>query len=275
MKKITNDEIKKFFPEKTKLIRKCLKEYENYNQYLTKDFFYEEYDNFKNSYSYECGISPEIIFKMFIKNKVLKKLSEYIRNGDIDLEIELIDKYTPLTNSILSKMNITGLDLKINIEDILIKSLETYDGNKSFSLYIVENIRKITKDNLEKINDLETKNEKNKKLSFEQLIEEYVSQSQISSFTPNDIDYLVKKFNIIDYVDNDKLKKYVFLRFGYYNNIYFNNIEIEKIMSISKEDGLVMYKEILNILKSILNEKINLVISNDFYKDKQYLKSNK
>mgnify|MGYP004529425731 CR=1 FL=1 len=140
MIELINSEKEEILPEKLKqeLIVNCLVKYKDYGKYLTEDFFKGKLEEFIEIYNAECGISPEVYFQIFVNKKSLVKLSKYIRNNDIDLEIELISKYTNLVRYILTKMNI---ELPIDTEKVLMKSLETYNGNKPFPLYILDNVK--------------------------------------------------------------------------------------------------------------------------------------
>ena len=91
---------------KPSLIKYFLKEYDCYRNYLSKDFFEGELEKFEKEYSVDCGVCPEVLFKILIKNSVLKNLAEHVKEEDINLEIQLIDEYTPLTNLIISKNEI-------------------------------------------------------------------------------------------------------------------------------------------------------------------------
>ncbi len=141
MIELINSEKEEILSEKLKqeLIVNCLVKYKDYGKYLTENFFKSKLEEFIKIYNAECGISPEVYFQIFVNKKALAQLSEYIRNNDIDLEIELISKYTNLTRYILTKMNI---ELPIDTEKVLMKSLETYNGNKPFPLYILDNVKK-------------------------------------------------------------------------------------------------------------------------------------
>lgn len=140
MIELINSEKEEILPEKLKqeLIVNCLAKYKDYGKYLTEDFFKGKLEEFIEIYNAECGISPEVYFQIFVNRKALVKLSKYIRNNDIDLEIELISKYTNLVRYILTKINI---ELPIDTEKVLMKSLETYNGNKPFPLYILDNVK--------------------------------------------------------------------------------------------------------------------------------------
>lgn len=135
--------------ERQKLVFLNLIKYSEYADYLSSDFFNTLLIEFASYYNSESGISKDVLLKIFIKMKVQQKLSKEIRNGDIELEIKLIDKYKKLTDSIITKLNIAPD--KIDSEAILIKALEEYNTDKIFSLYILDKIKEeLNKDKIKK-----------------------------------------------------------------------------------------------------------------------------
>lgn len=136
---IKESDVNEFDQIRPKLIKYFQKEYECYEKYLPKDFFFNELLILEKEYNKDCKICPEILFKILIKNSILRELSQQIKQGDIDLEIDLIDKYTPLINRIISKMKLK--DINIDNESILIKAIESYDGKIIFSLHLISIIR--------------------------------------------------------------------------------------------------------------------------------------
>lgn len=260
-----------------KLIQYFLKEYGCYDKYLSEDFFNNELDKFEKAYNIDCGVCPKLLFKLLIKNSVLKELAQCIRQGDIDLEIKLIDQYIPLINLIILKMDLQKHN--INSEDIFIKSIESYDGNKIFSLHIIDIIREdILNNNIEEDKLSEEKNTnitEKKEETFEQQIKNYLSIKEVYKNNSTDIDKLIKKLKIIDYVEENELKKYVYLRFGYFENIYFESKDIANIIGIPEEDCIYLYRNTLLKLKEILNKSIDNILSYNFDDGKKFIKIKK
>lgn len=134
--------------ERQELVSLNLIKYNEYASYLSSDFFNTLLTDFTNYYNLESGVSKDVLLKIFIKMKVQQKLSEEIRNGDIDLEIKLIDKYQTLTDNIIAKLKITPN--MIDSEAVLIKALEEYNTGRIFSLYILDKIKEeLNKDKIE------------------------------------------------------------------------------------------------------------------------------
>ena len=79
-------------------------------------------------YSIECGVNPNIVFSFAIEQKYLYELCEEVRKGNIDLEIMLIDHFMERAEFIARK-----LELDIDVEETLIKAIESYDGSRYIS----------------------------------------------------------------------------------------------------------------------------------------------
>lgn len=247
-----------------KKLKKYIEEYEKYLKYLPQNFIQEVYRDFIKIYSYECGINPDVYFDLYLQNQVNKELCEQIKQGNIDLEIELIDKYMHILDYIIRKSEYCDT---IDREEVIITAIETYDGKKMFSSHIF-NVFKNSQKNRTHIE---------KPKSFKETIDEYVSKNKINSVITTYLDMLFIKFNVIEYIDDDILKKYAYLKYGYYNNIYFSNDDIVKILNIDKSSIYLMYKKCLDLLKQLLNENIDLIVKL-YFNDKQlkisYIKSN-
>ena len=249
------------------LIKYFLKEYDCYRNYLSKDFFEGELEKFEKEYSVDCGVCPEVLFKILIKNSVLKNLAEHVKEEDINLEIQLIDEYTPLTNLIISKMKLENFG--INNEEVLIKAIESYDGTKLFSLHIVETIRK---------EFLESNNRppvENKRKKLDQSISNYLALKKDTENKPTYIDSLVKEFGIINYTEDDDWKKYIYLRFGYFENKHLKTKAISDIIGISQKKCIDLYKNTLLKLKEVLNTKINDIPTFNYEDNKKLIKIKK
>lgn len=54
-----------------KLIQYFLKEYGCYEKYLSEAFFNNELDKFEELYNIDCGICPDVLFKLLMKNSIL------------------------------------------------------------------------------------------------------------------------------------------------------------------------------------------------------------
>lgn len=266
---------KSFKKLKSKLYNIYNKKYGYYTNYLGENFFEELFNTFFNIYDFENGINSEISFMIYLKNQLNKRLTDIINAGNIDLEIELIDKYSNLLNYIILKMNIENKI--INREDILITAIENYDGNKFFSLHIVEIVKNKTRTSSLKTSSIMSEEHIS---NFDSVIEKYLSNNKFLTFSElSYLDNLLNQFNIITKTSSDNLRKYIYLKCGYYKGFCFNDNVISNILSLSKKEVKKLHQESLILLKEIINNYIDLIISYDFNninnkkKSSKYLKS--
>lgn len=212
--------------ERQKLVFLNLIKYKEYADYLSSDFFNTLLIEFASYYNSESGISKDVLLKIFIKMKVQQKLSKEIRNGDIELEIKLIDKYKKLTDSIITKLNIAPD--KIDSEAILIKALEEYNTDKIFSLYILDKIKEeLNKDKIKK---------------FE--VEEYFDFSKI-------VEEVTPLEGVI-----------MLLKLGKVTGLNYSEEEITEYLKISKETvaerfnhGMTLYRKATTAKQKVLKTK--------------------
>lgn len=212
--------------ERQKLVSLNLIKYKEYADYLSSDFFNTLLIEFASYYNLESGISKDVLLKIFIKMKVQQKLSKEIRNGDIELEIKLIDKYKKLTDSIITKLNIAPD--KIDSEAILIKALEEYNTDKIFSLYILDKIKEeLNKDKIKK---------------FE--VEEYFDFSKI-------VEEVTPLEGVI-----------MLLKLGKVTGLNYSEEEITEYLKISKETvaerfnhGMTLYRKATTAKQKVLKTK--------------------
>ena len=157
----------------------------------------------------------------------------------------------------------------INNEEVLIKAIESYDGTKLFSLHIVETIRK---------EFLESNNRppvENKRKKLDQSISNYLALKKDTENKPTYIYSLVKEFGIINYTEDDDWKKYIYLRFGYFENKHLKTKAISDIIGISQKRCIDLYKNTLLKLKEVLNTKINDIPTFNYEDNKKLIKIKK
>ena len=212
--------------ERQKLVFLNLIKYKEYADYLSSDFFNTLLIEFASYYNSESGISKDVLLKIFIKMKVQQKLSKEIRNGDIELEIKLIDKYKKLTDSIITKLKI--VPDKIDSEAILIKALEEYNTDKIFSLYILDKIKEEL--NIDKIKKSE--------------VEEYFDFSKI-------VEEVTPLEGVI-----------MLLRLGKVNGLNYSEEKIAEYLKISSETvaerfnhGMTLYRKATTAKQKVLKTK--------------------
>lgn len=259
----------------SKLICQYIKEYQDYYQYLDEQFFEETYTKFLNTPNIVVGINRDVYFGIYLRNQVDFELCKLARNGNIDLEIQLIDRYTPILNMILSKLQWELQDK----EGIIILAIETYDGEKMFSQHILRvlrnpdmfqaktdefsNIEEHTNNQISPINE-----------NVDEPIESFLENSTLVSCELTDIETLFINLKVIYFIKDEKLKKYAELKYGYHNNVFFSNSDIAQILDSEMNEIIKMNKECLNILLNVINKSIDMAIllTDQFNSGKQYLK---
>jgi hypothetical protein len=65
-------------------------------------------------------------------------------------------------------------------------------------------------------------------------------------------------------VDDSNLKQYMYLKFGYYNRLYFSHNSISEMIKIPIADCIRFYQQSLLILKNLINKKIMQASLYDF-----------
>ena len=258
-----------------------LEQYNDFANYFQTDFIESEYQKFVENYDNECGINCDVLFGIHIQNKINHVLCSKIKAGDIELEIKLISKNLPILELILRRLNITD---DIDKEGILIRSFESYDGSKLLSLHILDVLRGKEVKSCEPVVKTEESKEsksckpvakvkKSKKvvIPFEDRVRNYIKEKNLPVSNPTFLENLFVTFNVFDYIEDEDLKKYAYLKFGFYDSHYFKDEDIISILSTS--DITSMNKRCLLLLKNVMDSKVDnllehLLNSKDDFKNK-------
>ena len=96
-----------------------------------------------NEMPVEDGINQDFFVSYTVEKMFLTKVRDEVNEGNIDLEIMMIDKYMSTAKFLLKQLKYTGEDLDNIAEQAIINSIEKYDGEKTFKSTILVNIRKI------------------------------------------------------------------------------------------------------------------------------------
>lgn len=227
------------------------KEYSLFKDYLHPNYVNDAFRGFCDYYDYKCGVNPEICFGLYLQTEVNKELCQKIKQENIDLEILFIEKYTPILEYILNKMK-KRIKIEDNIdkEGIIMSSIQTYTGSRLFSIHMLDVLRK-------KHSGIPLEQEKSDDLNV--IVSEYIKNNNVTSIDLDYLDNLLIRLNIIDDIENQQLKDFCHLKYGYYN-IYFSNYDIKKILKLSDEDIIELSRMCLNLLKEAMNSKIESTI---------------
>lgn len=227
-----------------KIINNTKNRFVKYQKYLDDEFY---------KVVYKMLIDENDLNSINVDNVVMKKLSAVAKSGNIDLEIELIEDYLQKSKLIITKMGKGIINRKNLEEDIIIEAIKTYNGEKFFSVHMVECYKKLINQKI-----------KCPTTSFSEEIDAYVKKNQVKLNKPT---LLEKLFNssycLIEHDnDNDNFNKFIYLKYGFHNNVYFSLEDISSILKEDKEEIITRYKESLDLLKSFIDKEFEDTIGN-------------
>lgn len=243
------------------------KEFSKYQEYLSEEFYQNVVDELINNL--EDGKTMSIT----IANLTRKELSRIVNEGNVDLEIKLVNDYRSKTQFLMRKLNIPNTIIKKIEEDVLIDAIENYDASSTFHVYILRCI----KNQVEALKHKEKKEIQNKEdkqkrqsLSFGEKLNEYINKNGIKKRDPL---YLEKAFKIVkpfmDEIEEPQFNKFIYLRYGYHDDIYFSLDDISNILNIDQEKAANYYDMSLSLLKKGTDAFINQYIKQEISKIKK------
>lgn len=243
------------------------KEFSKYQEYLSEEFYQNVVDELINNL--EDGKTMSITIANFTR----KELSRIVNEGNVDLEIKLVNDYRSKTQFLMRKLNIPNTIIKKIEEDVLIDAIENYDASSTFHVYILRCI----KNQVEALKHKEKKEIQNKEdkqkrqsLSFGEKLNEYVNKNGIKKREPL---YLENAFRIVkpfmDEIEEPQFNKFIYLRYGYHDDIYFSLDDISNILNIDQEKAANYYNMSLSLLKKGTDTFINQYIKQEISKIKK------
>lgn len=274
MRKIENKEnIVDYIEQEIKLLKV---QFSKYQEYLTDEFYQKIVEDLAND------LDGGKIISITLANLAMKELSRIVNDGNINLELELVNDYRSKTQFLMRKLNIPTSVIKKIEEDVLMEAIETYDASCTFYVHIL----KCTKNKIESLKKNEKiKNEKSskkdglekptkvpgkEKLSFNDKLNVYITKKDIEKRKPS---YLENAFRIIRPFIGDikepQLNKFIYLRYGYHDDIYFSLDDISNILNIDQEKAVSYYNMSLSLLKSGVDTAINQYLKQESSKIKK------
>lgn len=248
--------MKKIYQE---TLKKILNKYQIYEPLISLDELKKQIQkNFHYSNQTE-NIALDIAMKMEMDDFVFYYLCQQAKEN-IDLEIFMIEKLTSLCNIIYRKILHPSFDSASMREYILMKAIESYDGTISFSLHLTRVIKKEEQE----INQpsLKTKQidkeSKSKETSVKAIIDEIelYRKKHLISNTPSYFEYIFHSFFMVDFiqVEDVQFRKYLLLKNGYYEGLYFTNQDIQVLLKESEEQIKKYQIQNLEILKERISQ---------------------
>lgn len=122
-----------------KMIDEAKEKYKQYNEYLDRNFYENIYSDVKKL---------EVVVDIDIDNSIMKRLSFLANVGNINLQIKLIDDFEYRAKLIIEKLDQKKPAEKRKEEAVILESLQTYKGDKMFSLHMVDVYKKMKQQNI-------------------------------------------------------------------------------------------------------------------------------
>lgn len=238
--------------EKNNLINLLEKKWD-YLDFITEDYLKEKFNNESKEEINNFGINKEVAAFMLVEQKIYSDINKMIKDGNVDVEIDVLDKIFPIARIIAKKMqlNYKNLEIEIKGEDGLIYALENYDGGKNFTLYATRIIKALYKGE-----DIEKKFSKPK--DFKTCLEEISNNKEsLDKENKNNIDPFFKKLQLEQNLKtkDENYTKFIILKYGYIDNKFFSIDSISKYLNISEENSIEYYINSLNLIKEKFAEK--------------------
>ena len=225
-----------------KIIENIGIKYSPFIKYFDNEFFKEIRTKLMSIENINQESNLALHLSMQLDNLILKHLCDLARKENIDLVILLIERYTSTLNFIKRNAKFE-VNENLNDDDILIQAIETYYGLDSFKLHLCSCLKKLSTNNKEE--DFYNKLKKNSAIYDNKNI--------------TVVELIIRILDIYEIVPQNEelLKKFIYLKYGYYENKYFNLDEISDILNLSQSDTLNLYKNSLLIAKNISSTYLN------------------
>lgn len=224
-----------------------------------KDYLYEYFSEYtkeevdeaiNNLNFYSIDVLRKYDFEDLDKEKILMDIFEnYDEKTDIfvlivrEVKKEIRKKFltSEKTNIINEEeLNIKEISIEHNSNDILQK--EYFD------------VKEIIAEETSNQNEVLTVNDR---------IDKYINNNELKKVNNDYYDELIIKYNLLNKIKDSDVKLYIYLRYGYYKNICLSDEDIINLLNISIEQLIVTKEKMLNFLKEVINENIELILNND------------
>lgn len=265
------------------LIEQLKMKNQQYSSYLTDEFYMHVY----NQLTKIDDLSPSTCSEK-MDNLVNKELTRLIREGNIDLEIQLIEENRSKVAFFMKKMGITGPDFHHVVEDYIMKAIESYQGEQLFSLYVIQCIkenlhRKNTSnqteikkevieekkhENISSLKNEETnivinqeKQDSKNLQSFSSLVNQYIKDEKIKKDKPTILENMFQTLVNLSSFDQEKeFLQFIYLKYGYHDGFFFSLEDIGKMLNLNEQDLSSYYIESLTLLKKAINQAMSFVL---------------
>lgn len=221
----------------------------------------------------ENGVSWNITANFTVEKKFFLALRKLILEGDIDLEIAVIDQFMPIGRMLIRKLGYKEDDIDNKVETAITQAIENYPGNDGFKSTILKELKDIVRGKKEEVpieevastNGQSIESLASKKLEVKEGDNMGVTVSQLplgeeqSFIIPNDgivrpptsLDQLLANIDILKVapLGDDVYIKFLALKYGHYDGQFFSLEEISEILLIPKEKARDYYLQSLQFVK--------------------------
>lgn len=255
---------KVYYPIEEELQR-FLKKYAKLESFIDVEVVRGIFQESIQDYHPEVDISWSLYANFYVESRFFLKVRELIEAGDIDLEIAVISQFSSASRMLLRQLKYTKSDFDQVAELGITNTIENYDGTKSFQLSLLAELKKILNPSLvppkkeEKVEPENVVQESEKTLP--PILEEPVVKEEKKKeiVLPNDgiprlpttLDSLIASLDIVKAspIQEEEYVQFLALKYGYYQQQFFNLKEIAEILAIDVEKCRTYYLQSLQFVK--------------------------
>lgn len=217
------------------------------------------------------GVSWNITANFTVEKKFFLALKELVLEGDIDLEIAIIEQFMPTGRMLMKKMGYHEDDMDNKVETAITQAIENYPGNDGFKSTILKELKIIVKGKkVEESPTTELEDEivpvsrpteslEEERLEVSGVTLQPALEEELPITLPNDgikrvptsLDQLLANIDILKVtpIEDGTYIKFLALKYGYYDGQFFSLGEISDILSIPHEKTREYYLQSLQFVK--------------------------
>ncbi len=228
----------------------------------------------------ENGVSWNITANFTVEKKFFLAIKELILEGDIDLEIAIIDQFMSIGRMLIKKLGYRESDIDHKVETAITNAIENYSGEEAFKSSLLKELKDIVKGKKEESNPVPQEEpilpsvevasptqqpiiESQEKLEVKEeaptVFATPVSKEENTIILPNDgkdrpattLEQLLRSIDILKMspLEDGTYIKFLSLKYGYHEGQFFSLGEISEILSIPAEKSREYYLQSLQFVK--------------------------
>lgn len=233
----------------------------------------------------ENGVSWNISTNFTVEKKFFLALKELVVEGDIDLEIAIVEEFMPIGRMLIRKLGYREDDLDHKVETAITNVIESYLGQDGFKSVLLKELKVLVKGKQEEQTAVPVVKEPPRIVEtvvevvapVSPTIEEHerlvvrpdnipvvkaptpVLEEENEFIVPNDgklrppttLDQLLASIDILKNspLEDENYVKFLSLKYGYHSNQFFSLGEISEILSLSGDKVRDYYLQSLQFVK--------------------------